>query len=85
MLDSLDANASLQDNLEKLLLPATGILRTHIESVMLKEVQKSFDVRILEVLGNGKISTNLPTNLFQDDVTFGRAEAARCHSKRRGD
>lgn len=54
VLESLDVEATLQDNLEKLLLPATGILRTHIESVMLKEIQKSFDVRILEALGNGK-------------------------------
>ena len=37
-----------------LLLPETGILRTHIEHVVLKEVQRVFDVRILEALGNGK-------------------------------
>ena len=54
VLESLDLELSLQENVERLLLPATGILRTHIESVMLKEIQKSFDVRILEVLGNGK-------------------------------
>ena len=54
VLGALDAQASVGENIENLLLPATGILRTHIESVMLKEVQKAFDVRILEIIGNGK-------------------------------
>ena len=54
VLSTLDAQASVGGNIESLLLPATGILRTHIESVMLKEVQKAFDVRILEIIGNGK-------------------------------
>ena len=54
VLSTLDPSASPQMNLEQLLLPETGILRTHIENVMLKEVQKSFDIRILEIIGNGK-------------------------------
>lgn len=54
VLSSIDPAQSLETNIEKLLLPTTGILRTHIENVMLKEVQRSFDVRILEVIGNGK-------------------------------
>ena len=37
-----------------MLLPETGLIRSHIENIMLKEIQKSYDVRILETLGNGK-------------------------------
>ena len=41
-------------NIIKYLLPSTGILRIYIENVMLKEIKKAYDVRILEVIGNGK-------------------------------
>lgn len=54
VLENLEVNKSLKDNIIKLLLPETGIIRSHIENVMLKEIQKSFDARILESLGNGK-------------------------------
>ena len=54
VLEQLDPTASLRDNILKLLLPETGIVRTHIENVMLREIQKSYDIRILEALGNGK-------------------------------
>ena len=54
VLSQLDYGLSPEQNMVNLLLPDTGTLRTHIESVMLKEVQRTFDVRILEALGNGK-------------------------------
>ena len=54
VLKAVDPDLSPSENIVDLLLPDTSILRTHIESVMLKEVQKTFDVRILEALGNGK-------------------------------
>ena len=54
VLEQLDPSTSLRDNILKLLLPETGIVRTHIENVMLREIQKSYDIRILEALGNGK-------------------------------
>ena len=54
ILEQLDSKKSLKDNIVKLLIPETGIVRIHIENTMLKEIQKSFDVRILESLGNGK-------------------------------
>ena len=54
VLENLDASKSLADNIIQLLLPDTGIIRSHVENVMLKEIQKSFDTRILEALGNGK-------------------------------
>jgi len=54
VLENLDETISLQDNIKKLLLPETGLMRSHIENIMLKEIQKSYDVRILEMLGNGK-------------------------------
>lgn len=54
VLSLIDPALSLKDNICKLLLPETGTLRIYIESVMLKEVQKAYDVRILEALSNGK-------------------------------
>lgn len=54
VLENLDSNAALDDNILHLLLPETGLVRSHIENVMLKEIQKSYDTRILETLGNGK-------------------------------
>lgn len=54
VLENLETDKSVKDNIIRLLLPETGIIRSHIENVMLKEIQKSFDARILESLGNGK-------------------------------
>ena len=54
VLENLDRGLTLRENIERLLLPETGLVRSHIENVMLKEIQKTFDVRILETLGNGK-------------------------------
>ena len=54
VLENLDKKATLKENIIRLLLPETGIIRSHIENVMLREIQKTFDARILETLGNGK-------------------------------
>ena len=54
VLENIQKDQSVRDNIVRLLLPETGIIRSHIENVMLKEIQKSFDARILESLGNGK-------------------------------
>ena len=54
VLENLDVKKSLQENITQRLLPETGLIRSHIENIMLKEIQKSFDARILEALGNGK-------------------------------
>lgn len=54
VLENLDVDASLEDNIKRLLLPETGLIRSHIENIMLKEIQKTYDARILETLGNGK-------------------------------
>lgn len=54
VLENLETDNPIKDNIIRLLLPETGIIRSHIENVMLKEIQKSFDARILESLGNGK-------------------------------
>lgn len=54
VLENLDTSLTLRENIEHLLLPETGLVRSHIENVMLKEIQKTFDARILEILGNGK-------------------------------
>lgn len=54
VLASLDYAQTPRQNIVRMLLPETGVLRTHIESVMLKEVRRAFDVRILEVIGNEK-------------------------------
>lgn len=54
VLGTLDYGLTPGENMVGLLLPETGVLRTHVESVMLKEVQRAFDVRILDALGNGR-------------------------------
>lgn len=54
VLENLDASLTIRENIERLLLPETGLVRSHIENVMLREIQKTFDARILEILGNGK-------------------------------
>ena len=54
VLENLDTSLTIRENIERLLLPETGLVRSHIENVILKEIQKSFDARILEILGNGK-------------------------------
>lgn len=54
VLENLDTTKSIENNIVKLLLSETGLIRSYIENVMLKEIQKTFDIRILEVLGNGK-------------------------------
>ncbi len=54
VLENVDPGVSVEENIERLLLPATGILRSYIENVMLREIQKAYDVRIFEVIGNGK-------------------------------
>ena len=54
VLDHLDYHQPLRENIIRLLLPETGLIRSHIENIMLKEIQKAYDTRILEVLGNGK-------------------------------
>ena len=54
VLNNLDYQKGLRENIQQLLLPETGIIRSHIENIMLREVQKTYDIRILESLGNGK-------------------------------
>ena len=54
VLENLDTEKTVRENIIHLLLPETGLIRSHIENVMLKEIRKSFDTRILEALGNGK-------------------------------
>lgn len=54
VLESLDYSASVQENIVNFLLADNGLIRSHIENIMLNEIKKAFDIRILEVLGNGK-------------------------------
>jgi len=54
VLSNLDYSKTLEENIQNLLINQDSLLRTYIESVMLKEIQKSFDIRILEIIANGK-------------------------------
>ena len=54
VLENIDTSKTLSENIVCLLLPETGLIRSHVENVMLREIQKTFDTRILEILGNGK-------------------------------
>ena len=54
VLENLDPDKTLKENIVGLLLPETGLIKSHIENIMLREIQKNYDVRILEAIGNGK-------------------------------
>lgn len=54
VLTNIDPGMPVKDNITKLILSETGLIRSHIENVMLREIQKTFDTRILESLANGK-------------------------------
>ncbi len=54
VLGLIDVLDPLETNIKRLLLPETGLARIHVENIMIKEIKKSFDTRILEALGNGK-------------------------------
>ena len=50
----LDQDAPLDDEIRRLLVTPNSIMRTHIESIMLAEIRRAFDIRILQVIGNGQ-------------------------------
>lgn len=54
VLENIDSTLSLRDNIIRFLLPENSIIRSHIENVMLKEIRKSYDIRILETIKNGR-------------------------------
>lgn len=54
VLSSVDHDEPLEAIVKQSLIAPNSILRTHIENVMLAEIRKSFDMRILQILGNGK-------------------------------
>ncbi len=54
VLCNLNYKKSLEENITDLLIDQNSLLRSYIENIMLKEIQKSFDIRILEIIGNGK-------------------------------
>lgn len=54
VLATIEGMSSLKENIVKYLLPQTGVLRVYIESVMLREIQKAYDIRIFSTIGNGK-------------------------------
>lgn len=54
VLSNLDYSKSLEENIKEKSIGQNSILHNYIENVMLKEIQKSYDVRILECLSNGK-------------------------------
>ena len=54
VLSNLDYSKTLDENILNLLLDQNSILRTYIENVVLNEIQKNFDIRILEILSSSK-------------------------------
>lgn len=54
VLSILDEKKSLRQNIVELLIPQNSVLRTYIENVMLSEIRQAYDIRLFEVLGNGK-------------------------------
>ena len=64
VLTNLDYKKSLEANIKNLLINQDSLLRSYIENIMLREIQKNYDVRILEVIGNGKKKYNEIQNLL---------------------
>ena len=70
MLEAIDENSSLEENVRRLILNPTGIVRTYIEFILFKEIGKvSYLNDILRIIGNGKLrysqieaSLNLKSN-----------------------
>jgi len=58
---------SLETCVKELLLPPESVLRTHVEHIMLAEVRKSFDVRILQAIGNGRKRYSQIAQVLGDD------------------
>lgn len=54
VLSTLDYKLTLEENIKQYLLPENSVLSTYIENVALAEIKNTFDIRILEVIGNGK-------------------------------
>lgn len=54
VLSTLDYELSIEDNIKKYLIPENSVLTTYIENVALAEIKNTFDIRILEIIGNGK-------------------------------
>lgn len=54
VLSNLDYEKTPEENIKSLLLNENSLFRTYIENVMIKEIQKAYDIRILQVIGNGK-------------------------------
>lgn len=68
VLENIDYTKSVAENIKNKLIPSNSILRTHIENVMLSEIRQSFDIRILEVIGNGQIKySEILTKLNEKD------------------
>ena len=66
VLENIDNESNIRENIISKLIPETGIFRTYIENVMLREIQKAYDVRILEVIGNGKKKYSELNNILSD-------------------
>ncbi len=54
VLTNLDFGKSVEQNIIDLMLEPNSILRSYIENIALREIQKAFDIRILEVIGNSR-------------------------------
>lgn len=54
VLSTIDDRLSVKENIIKYLLQENSVLATYIENVMLAEIKNTFDIRILQVIGNGK-------------------------------
>lgn len=54
VLQALDGEKTVEENIKALAIGENSILRIYIEHIMLNEIRKTYDVRVLEALANGK-------------------------------
>ena len=54
ILSNLEQDLTLKEMLVENMLPETSIFHIYVESIALQEIRKNYDVRILEIIGNGR-------------------------------
>lgn len=64
VLSNLNFGKSLEENIIDLTLEPNSIFRTFIENIALKEIQKAYDIRILEIISNSRKRFNEISSLL---------------------
>ena len=69
VLENIDYDLSISQNIKSKIINGNSILKSHIENVMLSEINKWFDVRILYAIGNGQAKYSEILSLLNEKDT----------------